>query len=114
MGCVVLHPATANAATTASSSGRFMNSIEFLIVNPLTDIFTKSALIAFLATKSRVRGTILTDKLRYISGRLGAPASIGRSFCAVEESPWRNHVLLPRAEACLYAIAPEAKAFRDD
>jgi hypothetical protein len=34
MGCVVLQPATANAATTASNSGRFFNSIELLMVIP--------------------------------------------------------------------------------
>jgi hypothetical protein len=36
---VVLQPATANAATMASNSGRFVifcNSIEFLMVIPLT------------------------------------------------------------------------------
>jgi hypothetical protein len=41
MGCVVLHPANANVAMTASNSGRFTlfsNSIEFLIVIPLADI----------------------------------------------------------------------------
>jgi hypothetical protein len=35
----------------ASISGRFMNSIESLIVIPLADMCTKSALIAFLGDK---------------------------------------------------------------
>jgi hypothetical protein len=38
---VALHPATANAATIASNSGRFIifsNCIELLMVIPLTDI----------------------------------------------------------------------------
>jgi hypothetical protein len=39
MGCVVLHAATANVATTARNSGRFSifsNSIELLILIPST------------------------------------------------------------------------------
>jgi hypothetical protein len=56
MGCVVLHPATANAAATASTSGRliiFSNCIEFLIVIPLTDFCKRlRACRVSLATKS--------------------------------------------------------------
>jgi hypothetical protein len=35
-----------------------------------------------------VRGTILIDKLRDISGRLGAPTPIAESFCRFDELPW--------------------------
>jgi hypothetical protein len=55
MGCVVLHPAAANVATTASNSGRFIifsNSIEFLIVIPLTDIGNEDcALLEFCSNE---------------------------------------------------------------
>jgi hypothetical protein len=58
MGCVVLHPAAANVATTASNSGRFIifsNSIEFLIVIPLTDIGNEGcAFLQYLWQRNRV------------------------------------------------------------
>jgi hypothetical protein len=94
MGCVVAHPATANAATIASISGRFVIfciSIEFLIVIPLTDFGNElRAGKSFLATKSRLRGTILTDKLRYLSGRFRAPTPIA-CICAFDGLTWTNH-----------------------
>jgi len=71
MGCVVLHAATANAATIASSSGRFIilsNGIEFLIVVPLTD--EDCALVAFLGNEivyARVRFS-LTNYATYPNG----------------------------------------------
>jgi hypothetical protein len=57
MGCVVLHAATANVATTARNSGRFSissNSIELLIVIPSTD---STLLELSLGKKSCARGT---------------------------------------------------------
>jgi hypothetical protein len=57
MGCVVLHAATANVATTARNSGRFSifsNSIELLILIPSTD---STLLELSPGNKSCARGT---------------------------------------------------------